>query len=127
MEHSPTSATGTGVAANYVAAWEALKKMRPTNYTLGWMLRLALCSLMLAACGAVAQGPLPIDQGPESFDRSPQDDNGLYLCGDCRGWPGDDEPTALRPPVDAIAGGRSCLMCPLGSPPKSRCTSTCRR
>src|SRR5262245_64820466 len=77
MEHSPTSATGTGVAANYVAAWEALKKMRPTNYTLGWMLRLALCSLLLAACGAVAQGPLPIDQGPESFDRSPQDDNGL--------------------------------------------------
>jgi len=75
--HSPTSETGTRVAANYVAAWEALKKMRPTNYTLGRMLRLALCSLMLAACGAVAQGPLPIDQGPESFDRSPQDDNGL--------------------------------------------------
>jgi hypothetical protein len=53
---SPTSATGTGWErapwhATQRAAWETLKKMSATNYTLGWMLRLALCALMLAGCG----------------------------------------------------------------------------
>src|SRR5881628_2202267 len=47
MEHSPTSATGTGWEhtpwhATQRAAWETLKKMSATNYTLEWMLRLAL-------------------------------------------------------------------------------------
>jgi hypothetical protein len=64
MEHSPTSATGTGWErtpwhATQRAAWETLKKMSATNYTLGWMLRLALCVLMLAGCGPVTYGPEP--------------------------------------------------------------------
>jgi hypothetical protein len=84
MEHSPTSATGTGWErtpwhATQRAAWETLKKMSATNYTLGWMLRLALCALMLAGCGPVTYGPEPPprDGGPRPFDISPEDDNGL--------------------------------------------------
>ena len=82
--HSPTSATGTGWErtpwhATQRAAWETLKKMSATNYTLGWMLRLALCALMLAGCGPVTYGPEPPprDGGPRPFDISPEDDNGL--------------------------------------------------
>jgi len=51
MENWPTSATATGREAapwyaTQSAAWEALKNMRPTNYMLGRMLRLALCVLI---------------------------------------------------------------------------------
>src|SRR4030095_12994263 len=71
-EHSPTSARGSGLErtpwhATRWAAWETLKKMSATNYTLGWMLRLALCALMLAGCGPVTYGPEPPprDGGPQ--------------------------------------------------------------
>ena len=56
MEHSPTSATGTGWertpwrdAAGGARGVE--ENGGAMNYTCGWMLPLALCALMLAGCG----------------------------------------------------------------------------
>lgn len=83
MEHSPLRPAVRGSEpsgdATQQAAWETLKKMSATNYTLGWMLRLALCALMLAGCGPVTFGPEPPprDGDPRPFDISPEDDNGL--------------------------------------------------
>src|SRR5262249_53340783 len=72
MEHSPTSATGTGWEPT---PWHATQRAArgveenggAMNYTCGWMLPLALCALMLAGCGPPHGliGPLPSLTDPD--------------------------------------------------------------